>query len=134
MAKSKSKQSKQSVRTVKAKAPSGYTVLDRPANWDHDSHPIIEGVRGETEEVVVDKGRPTERLQRSMSVQDKTIGAVTVWESGMLRNLFDRTKEGDTIRVEFLGYGEPRSKDESAPKKFTCAVMDKSKAKSGNPF
>lgn len=126
MAKSKAKQS---VRKVKAKAPSGYTVLDRAANWDHENHPVIEGVRSETEEGTVDRGRPTERLQRSMTVQDKTIGAVTVWESGMLRNLFDRTKEGDVVRVEFLGYGEPRSKGESAPKKFTCAVMDKSAAK-----
>lgn len=133
MAKAK-KQSKQSVSKVKAKAPAGYTVLDRPANWDHDNHPVIEGPRGETEEGTVDRGRPTERLQRSMTVVDKTIGAVTVWESGMLRNLFDRTKDGDVVRVEFLGYGEPRNKDESAPKKFTCAVMDKSKAKNAAPF
>ena len=130
---SKSK-AKQSVRNVKAKAPAGYTVLDRPANWDHDANPVIEGVRGETEEVVVDKGRPSERLQRSMTVVDKTIGAITVWESGMLRNLFDRTKDGDTVRVEFLGYGEPRSKEESAPKKFTCAVMDKKGASNKAPF
>ena len=131
MAKAKAKQS---VKKVKAKAPSGYTVLDRPPNWDHDNHAVIEGIRGETEESAVDRGRPTERMQRSMTVQDKTIGAVTVWESGMLRNLFDRTKDGDVVRVEFLGYGEPRNKDESAPKKFTCAVLDKSKAKAANPF
>lgn len=132
MAKSKAKQSKQSVRKVKASAPAGFTVLDRAPNWDHDHNPIIEGVRGETEEIAVDKGRATERLQRCMEVKDKTIGAVTVWESGMLRNLFDRTNKGDTVRVEFLGYGEPRNADESAPKKFTCAVMNKGRG--GNPF
>lgn len=129
------KKSKQSVRAVKAKAPSGYTVLDRAPNWDHDHNPIIEGPRGEAEEIPVDKGRATERLQRCMTVSDKTIGDVTVWESGMLRNLFDRTKDGDTVRVEFLGYGTPRNKDESAPKKFTCAVLDKTAArKSRDPF
>lgn len=122
----------QSPRVVRPSAPDGYVSLDRAPNWDHDANPIIKGVRGETEEIVVDKGRPTERLQRSMTVEDETIGAVTVWESGMLRNLFDRTKEGDTVRIEFLGYGEPRNKDEAAPKKFTCAVAEKKGGR--NPF
>jgi hypothetical protein len=129
------KKAKQSVRSVKAKTPAGYTVLDRAPNWDHDNHPVIEGVRRADEEIPVDKGRATERLQRCMEVIDKTIGAVTIWESAMLRNLFDRTKDGDTVRVEFLGYGTPRSADEQPPKKFTCAVMDKGAArKNVNPF
>ena len=128
------KKGKPSVRPVKAKTPSGYTVLDRAADWDHDNHPVIEGVRGETEEITVDKGRPSERLQRIMEVKDKTIGAVTVWESGYLRNLFDRTKTGDVVRIEFLGYGDPRTPDESPPKKFTCAVQNKSSVRGRDPF
>lgn len=130
----KSKKSVKSVKSVKSKAPAGYTVLDRAPNWDHDNHPIIEGIRRDAEEIPVSKGRPDERLQRCMEVIDKTIGAVTVWESAMLRNLFDRTKDGDTVRVEFLGYGEARAAGEQPTKKFTCAVLDKSKANNRAPF
>lgn len=132
--KKSSVRAKQSPRVVRPSAPDGYVSLDRAPNWDHEANPVIEGVRGEIEEQAVDRGRPTERLQRLLSVEDKTLGAVTVWESAMLRNLFDRTVAGDTVRIEFLGYGEARSADEAPTKKFTCAVLPKGRRAGNAPF
>lgn len=124
MAKAKAK-AKSKVK-AKAKAavhtlPSGFKVIGRAPNWDPEKNNVLEGERGETQEVTFDKGTRKERTQRLCIVQDDELGAVTLWESSMLKDLFDQTEDGDVIRVEFLGYGE-KKKGQNAPKLFSVGV------------
>jgi hypothetical protein len=130
--KSKAKSKSTSKRKSVAKSPtlpSGYKVIGRAPNWDPEKLEVIEGERGETKEVVFNEGvkkgpeNQRERTVRTFIVQDETHGALNVWESGMLRDLFDQTEAGDKVRIEFNGYGTAK-KGQSAPKLFTCGVAD----------
>ena len=127
MAKAKAKSKTPSKRNSKLKRtagptlPNGYKVIGRAPNWDVDKHPVIEGERGEAREVTLDEGTKKERTVRTMIVQDSDVGAVTVWESGMLRDMFDQTEEGDKVRIEYLGEGTAK-RGQNAPKLFSCAV------------
>lgn len=134
MAKAKSKAKSKSTSKRKATAkgpvlPNGYKVIGRAPNWDPEKLEVIEGERGETKEVVFNEGvkkgpeNGRERTVRTFIVQDDTHGALNVWESGMLRDLFDQTEPGDKVRIEFLGYGTAK-KGQSAPKLFSCGVAE----------
>jgi hypothetical protein len=114
--------------------PNGYKTLDRAPNWDFEKQTVLHGRRGATDVNTVDRGRPGERDQRSCVVDDDTLGEVTLWESSMLRTLFDKTKEGDVIRVEFLGYAEPKHDGDSPTKKFSCSVAPRGKSTNKAPF
>jgi hypothetical protein len=93
--------------------PNGYKVIGRAPNWDVDKHPVVEGERGESvKSVTMDEGTKKEREVRTFIVQDEEIGAVTVWESGMLRDLFDQTEAGDKVRIEYLGTGNRQTRPE----------------------
>lgn len=118
-AKSKSKQKAGKVHTL----PNGYKVIGRAPNWDPEKNPVLEGERGETQEVTFDKGTKKERTQRLCVVQSDELGAVTLWESSMLRDFFDQTNNGDNIRVEYLGLGEAK-KGQQAPKLFSTGVKE----------
>jgi hypothetical protein len=135
MAKSKSKtasKSKAKLKVVSNKAPtlpSGYRVIGRAPNWDIEKNPVISGERGPTVEVKFTdppkKGekKPKVRLVRTCVVTDEVIGPVNVWESGMLKDFFDQTEDGDNVRIEFRGYGQAK-RGQNAPKLFTCGVLD----------
>lgn len=120
MAKAKAKKVPVSKVRKAAVVPQGYKTLDRAPNWDHEKHPLLEGVRGKLEEQSFRDGSD----RRFFSVNDPVVGNVTVWESTMLRNLFDNTSEGDTVRIEYLGLGESKFPGDSPPKLFTCAVKE----------
>jgi hypothetical protein len=100
-------QTQKGTKTKTAVIPAGYKVIERAPNWDFEKNPVIAGRRGETKDVTMDRGKATEREVRNFIVEDKVVGDVVVWESSGLRELFDRTDDGDDIRIEFLGYGEP---------------------------
>lgn len=127
MAKAKSKSKVKSTSKRKStKAPllpNGYKVIGRAPNWNPESNPIIDGERGEVRAVTMDEGTKKERDVRTFIVQDETLGAVTVWESGMLRDLFDQTEEGDKVHIEYLGLGKAK-RGQNAPKLFSCAVAE----------
>jgi len=127
-AKSKSKATSKakSNRKSAAKAPvmpNGYKVIGRAPNWNPEKDPVVEGERGEVKEVTMDAGTKKEREVRTFIVQDETLGAVTVWESGMLRDLFDQTEPGDKVRIEYLGLGTAK-RGQNAPKLFSCGVAE----------
>lgn len=103
--------------------PAGYKVVSRAPNWDVDKHPVVEGERGEAKSVTMKEGTKDEYTVRTFILQDEEQGAVTIWESTGLRDLFDQSEEGDTVRIEFLGYGIAK-KGQSAPKLFSCGVAD----------
>jgi len=123
----KQKQTKKQIKTqTKGKSktptlPSGFKVIGRAPNWDFEKNPIVVGTRGAEHEVVMDKGTKKERTIRNFILQEETLGAVTIWESSMLKQMFDETEEDQRIRIEFLGYGEAK-KGQNAPKLFSCAV------------
>jgi hypothetical protein len=120
-------QSKAKSKRTKAKdihLPDGYKVIGRAPNWDVDKYPIIAGERSETREVTLNAGdKKKERTLRTCVVTDEQHGPQTVWESGMLKDFFDSTEEGDNVRIEFVGYGQAK-KGQNAPKLFSCAVKE----------
>jgi hypothetical protein len=123
MAKAKAKVIK---KASPSKVPAGYRVIGRAASWDMDKHPVLEGERGKTKEVTfTDKETGEERTINTMIVQDEELGAVVVWESGMLRDFFDQTDEGDVVRIEYLGIDKKKPKKGHNPAKlFHCLVKD----------
>lgn len=127
MAKAKAKAKSKAKSKSKSKSaptlPSGYKVIGRAPSWDPEKNPVLKGVRGEAHDVIMNKGTKKEYEVRTMVVQDETIGAVTVWESAMLKDLFDQTDDGDNIRIEFLGLGEAK-KGQAPPKLFSCGVSE----------
>ena len=126
MAKAKAKTNAKVKRANKGKAatlPNGYKVIGRAPNWDPEKNPVLQGERGAANEVTLDKGTKKEREVRTMILQDETLGAVTVWESSMLKDFFDQTEEGQNVRIEYLGLGKAK-KGQNAPKMFSCAVQE----------
>lgn len=122
MAKAKAK-AKVTYKSKKSTLPNGYKIIGRAPSWDVEKNSVLEGERGAVSSITFDKGTKKERDQRIMIVQDKTLGAVTVWESSMLKDMFDQTSDGDTVRIEFLGYGEAK-KGQQAAKLFSVAVKE----------
>lgn len=102
--------------------PEGYKVIQRAPNWDAEKNPVVEGKRGPIYNVTLNKGKPDARTVHVMTVSDESLGDVTVWESGMLSDLFERTHEGDTVRIEYLGVGKAAKKGQNPPKLFSAAV------------
>lgn len=127
MAKAKAKAKGKKTASKRAKPislPNGYKVVGRAPNWDMDKNPVIQGERSEAREVIFDEGTKKERSVRTMIVSDEELGAVTVWESGMLRDLFDQTEEGQTVRIEYLGLSPTKKKGQNAARLFSCAVKN----------
>lgn len=101
---------------VTASLPEGYKALERHPAWDFDKNPKITGERGKTFAKTGKFGK-----QRYCTVNDETLGLVTVWESGMLSDFFDQTSEGDNVCIEFLGYGEAKQ-GQKPPRLFSVGV------------
>lgn len=110
--------------------PDGYKVIEYAPNWDHEANPVIKGIRGETKDMVFGRGTKNEYEAECFSVNDKTIGEVTVWKSTGLIRLFEETSEGDDIYIEFLGYGKARDEDSEPPKLFKVGFKESKR----NPF
>lgn len=104
--------------------PDGYKVIGRAPNWDVDKHPVIEGVRGETKAVTLNEGTKQEKETNCMVVVTEELGALTVWESAGLRDLFEQTEDGDTVRIEYVETLEPRKKGQQGMRVFSCAVKN----------
>lgn len=133
--KSKTAGKKVATRTANkaVQLPEGYEVIERAPTWNHEENPIICGKRGEITEMTFGRGTKNEYDAETFVVSDKNIGDVAVWRSGGLAQLFDDTREGDEVYIQFLGYGEPKEEDQQPPKLFKCAVKRTSKG-SRNPF
>lgn len=104
--------------------PDGYKVIGRAPNWDVDKHPVIEGVRGETKAITLNQGTKQEKETNCMVVVTEEFGALTVWESAGLRDLFEQTEDGDTVRVEYVETLPARKKGQQGMRVFSCAVKE----------
>jgi hypothetical protein len=104
--------------------PDGYKVIGRAPNWDVDKSPVIEGVRGEIKQVTLNAGTKQEKETNCMVVVTEDLGALTVWESAGLRDLFEQTEDGDTVRIEYVETLEPRRKGQQGMRVFSCAVKE----------
>lgn len=125
--KSTKKAAKKSVKNKKTAAvhlPDGYKVIGRAPNWDVDKHPVIEGVRGETKVVTLNAGTKNEKDTNCMVVVTEDLGALTVWESAGLKDLFEQTDDGDVVRVEYVETLAPRKKGQQGMRVFSCAVKE----------
>lgn len=129
--KSSKKASKKVAKTAKrgkkqaaVHLPDGYKVIGRAPNWDIDKYPTLEGVRGETKAVTLNPGTKNEKETNCMVVVTEEIGAVTVWESAGLRDLFEQTEDGDVVRIEFVETLAPRKKGQQGMRVFSCSVKE----------
>lgn len=104
--------------------PDGYKVIGRAPNWDVDKHPVIEGVRGETKPVTLNEGTKQEKETNCMVIVTEELGAVTVWESAGLRDLFEQTEDGDTVRIEYVETLAPRKKGQQGMRVFSCSLKE----------
>jgi hypothetical protein len=52
------------------------------------------------------------------------LGAVNVWESAGLRDLFEQTEDGDVVRLEYTHTLPPRKKGQQGMRVFSCAVKE----------
>lgn len=104
--------------------PDGFRVVGRAPNHDFDKHPLLEGERGETKEITLNAGTKNEKETRCCVVVSEEFGAVTLWESAGLRDLFDGSEEGDYIRVEHTETLAPRKKGQQGMRVFSCAVRE----------
>lgn len=104
--------------------PDGYKVIGRAPNWDVEKYPTIEGVRGEVKTVTLNAGSKSEKDTNCMVVVTEELGALTVWESAGLRDLFEQTDDGDTVRIEFVETLAPRKKGQQGMRVFSCAVKE----------
>lgn len=104
--------------------PNGYKVIGRAPNWDMDKNPVVEGERGETRTVTFNEGTKKEESRECFIVNDEELGAVVVWNSTGLRDCFEQTEEGQTVRIEYLGQTKPTRKGYSGMKLFSVGVKD----------
>lgn len=119
--KSVGKKAKRSASNRAPTLPNGYRVIGRAPNWDVEKNPTIEGIRGEAREVTLNEGKRDERTLLTFVVQDEELGAVNVWQSAGLKDLFEQTDDGDHVRIEYLGEG-PAKKGQNPMKLFQCSV------------
>jgi hypothetical protein len=115
---------KRGKKTQEIRLPDGYKVVGRAPNWDADKHPVLEGARGETKAVTLNAGTKDEKETQCMVVVSEELGAVTVWESAGLRDLFEQTEDGDSIRIEYTHTLPPRKKGQQGMRVFSCAVKE----------
>lgn len=118
------KGAKKKVVTGGVRLPDGYKTIGRAPNWDIDKYPILEGVRGEIKAVTLNAGTKQEKETNCVVVVSDELGAVTVWESAGLRDLFEQTEDGDTVRIEYVETLEPRRKGQQGMRVFSCAVKE----------
>jgi hypothetical protein len=122
--KSSKKVAKRGKKSAAVHLPDGYKVIGRAPNWDVDKHPTLEGVRGETKEITLNEGTKAEKVTACMVVVSDEIGAVSVWQSAGLRDLFEQTEDGDTVRIEYVETLAPRKKGQQGMRVFSCALKE----------
>lgn len=123
------KKSTKTAKRVNKKAsavhlPDGYKVIGRAPNWDLEKYPMIEGVRGEVKSVTLNEGTKQEKTTNCLVVVTEEFGALTVWESAGLRDFFEQTEDGDTVRIEYVQTLAPRKKGQQGMRVFSCAVKE----------
>lgn len=122
--KAKSKGNIKSKRKSKVTIPEGYRTIDRAPSWDMEKYPVIDGERGPTKRIKFTDRKTGERRDAEIfTLIDDTIGAVVVWNSGGLSDLFDQSADGDTVRIEFLGLGKSK-KGQNPPRLFQCSIKE----------
>lgn len=120
----KTAKGKSSKKAAAVHLPDGYKVVGRAPNWDVDKNPLLEGVRGEVKEVTLNAGTKSEQESQCMVVVSEELGAVTVWRSAGLRDLFEQTEDGDTVRIEYVETLKPQKKGQNGMRVFSCAVKE----------
>lgn len=118
------KVAKRGKKSAAVHLPDGYKVIGRAPNWDVDKNPTIEGVRGEVKVVTLNAGTKQEKETNCMVVVTEELGALTVWESAGLRDLFEQTEDGDTVRIEYVETLPARKKGQQGMRVFSCAVKE----------
>jgi hypothetical protein len=103
--------------------PAGFKKVEGFAlPWDLDEMPVLQGTWGKVRTITVKRGKKMEE-QRVCDVETADGKRYNVWESALLRPLFDDADEGTDVYIAFEGYGKAKA-GQNAPKLFTVATRD----------
>lgn len=114
---------KRSANNAAANLPEGYKVIERSPTWDCEKDPVLEGVRGEVKQRTFKRDGKSQ-VTNYLVVEDDKLGPVTVFESAGLRDFFEQTSEGDTVRIEYVETLKPIKKGQQGMRVFSCAVKE----------
>ncbi len=100
----------------------GYGIkvtAELPDPWDFSKKPVLEGTVQTIQTVTLEDLRGV-RKARVAHVTNKD-GTFGLWESATLVPLFNDLKQGDDVKVRFIGLGEAKP-GRSAPKLFMGGI------------
>lgn len=89
--------------------------------WDMEAMPELVGEWKGVRTIEVKRGRKMEE-QRLATVLTDDGRLITVWESAMLRELFDTAEEGDRVAIVYLGLGKAKP-GQNPPKLFEVGIQ-----------
>ena len=89
--------------------------------WDMEAMPELVGEWKGVRTIEVKRGRKMEE-QRLATVLTDDGRLITVWESAMLRDLFDEAEEGDRVAIVYQGLGKAKP-GQNPPKLFEVGIQ-----------
>jgi len=89
--------------------------------WDMEAMPELIGEWKGVRTVPVKRGRNMDE-QRLATVLTDDERLITIWESAMLRELFDTAQEGDRVAIVYLGLGKAKP-GQNPPKLFEVGIQ-----------
>jgi len=89
--------------------------------WDMEAMPELVGEWKGVRTIEVKRGRKMEE-QRLATVLTDDDRLITVWESAMLRDLFDTAEEGDRVAIIYHGLGKAKP-GQNPPKLFEVGIQ-----------
>ena len=89
--------------------------------WDMEVMPELVGEWKGVRTIEVKRGRKMEE-QRLATVLTDDGRLITVWESAMLRTLFDEAEEGDRVAIVYQGLGKAKP-GQNPPKLFEVGIQ-----------
>lgn len=102
--------------------PAGFKPLQSGGvPWDMDAMPELVGEWKGVRTIEVKRGRKMEE-QRLATVLTDDERLITVWESAMLRDLFDTAEEGDRVAIVYQGLGKAKP-GQNPPKLFEVGIQ-----------
>ena len=125
--KKKTNKKKTSTKTVAQtdgvrRLPAGFKPLQSGGvPWDMEAMPVLVGEWKGVRTIEVKRGRKMEE-QRLATVLTDDDRLITVWESAMLRDLFDTAEEGDRVAIIYHGLGKAKP-GQNPPKLFEVGIQ-----------
>lgn len=110
-----------------AELPKGYAPISAgyAPTWDPAARPLLEGVVSDFRDIKVTRGTGRNKREEQQNLCTLTTDAgeaFTVWESALLRGMFEQAKDGDRVALAFRGMGKAK-KGQNAPKLIDVGII-----------